>query len=171
MEYFYTIKDVDILEKPTDEPKVYRTRPTVKGFIINEDGKIALLTVRGHYGLPGGGIEGDETKEEALLRECKEEIGCEVHIEKFLGTTLQYRAIPAKKYETHYFIARVVGEIGTPTTNQENELGVETVWCTKEEVEQKLTEQLQDDMEGDYPMQFNRRTHFEACKKFLEAMS
>jgi len=52
--------------------------------IIIQDGK--LLTIKfsrygnTYYNLPGGGQENGETLHQALIRECKEEIGAEVEI-------------------------------------------------------------------------------------------
>lgn len=55
-------------------------RPSARGIIILEDGKIALVysKVNGYYKFPGGGIHKDETKEEALIREVSEEVGMKV---------------------------------------------------------------------------------------------
>ncbi|MFW1859828.1 NUDIX hydrolase [Acinetobacter defluvii] len=37
------------------------------------------------WGLPGGGLDRGETIHEALLRECHEEIGCDVQVEYLSG--------------------------------------------------------------------------------------
>lgn len=57
-------------------------RPSVRGIIIR-DGKVAMLHSRkyNYYKLPGGGIEADETLEETLVREVKEESGLVVKTE------------------------------------------------------------------------------------------
>lgn len=51
-------------------------RPSVRGIII-KDGKIAMMHSQryDYYKLPGGGIEGNETCEETLVREIREEAG------------------------------------------------------------------------------------------------
>ena len=56
--------------------------------IIKKDNKI-LATQRGYgefeglWEFPGGKIEDDETKEEALVREIKEELNADIIVEKF----------------------------------------------------------------------------------------
>lgn len=51
-------------------------RPSSRALII-KDGKIAMMNSKkyGYYKFPGGGIEKNETKIEALIRETKEESG------------------------------------------------------------------------------------------------
>ncbi len=52
------------------------SRPSARGIII-KDGKIAMVYSKkyDYYKFPGGGIEADERKEEALIREVLEETG------------------------------------------------------------------------------------------------
>ena len=58
-----------------------------RGLVFNEIGQIAILNKsnKNEYKLPGGGIEKNETKEEAFRREVLEETGCEVTDIEFLG--------------------------------------------------------------------------------------
>jgi 8-oxo-dGTP pyrophosphatase MutT (NUDIX family) len=56
--------------------------------ITNDSGEVLLLKANygdGNWGLPGGALEPTETIHEALLRECEEEIGCEVNIKYLSG--------------------------------------------------------------------------------------
>lgn len=68
--------------------------------IIKKDGKI-LVTERGYgefehlWEFPGGKIEDNESKEEALIREIKEELNADIEIEKF-ALDLEY------EYSTFY---------------------------------------------------------------------
>ena len=58
--------------------KVFR-RPSARAIIFKDD-KIALVyaTNENYYKFPGGGINGDEDKKVALIREVKEEVGLAV---------------------------------------------------------------------------------------------
>ena|ERR1700754_1748581 len=58
-------------------------RLSVKAIII-KDGRLLVLKCRDQkglwYALPGGGQQAGETLDEALRRECLEELGCEVRM-------------------------------------------------------------------------------------------
>lgn len=55
------------------------SRPSARGIII-QDGKLAMIhSIKyDYYKFPGGGIEKDEPKEMALIREVREETGLDV---------------------------------------------------------------------------------------------
>ncbi|MFW1736406.1 NUDIX hydrolase [Acinetobacter sp. ULE_I001] len=56
--------------------------------IFNENRQVLLLKATYAdcaWGLPGGGLDQGETVHEALIRECQEELGCEVSIEYLSG--------------------------------------------------------------------------------------
>lgn len=173
MTYIVTLQDKDIFGVPRNDSGNYSVRPTSKGFVIDTNGSICLLQVGDFYGLPGGGIEDGETPEQAFIRECKEEIGCDVHIEKKLGVALQVRDRTAKKYEIHYFVAKVVGEKGVPTTTQDDEKDVGFNWMPQGKVGSLLEEQIaripmnESDLHtlsGGYALAFNARTHMQAFR-------
>lgn len=56
----------------------YASRPTAFGLVF-KDGKLACVRVDrgegGYFDLPGGAVDGDETEEQALVREFVEEAG------------------------------------------------------------------------------------------------
>ena len=64
---------------------------TVRGIIIKDD-KVAVIKrvreregkTRTYYVFPGGGVEEDETFEQAMKREAKEELGVEIRIDGML---------------------------------------------------------------------------------------
>lgn len=173
MNYFHSIKDSDIFDNPLPEPNEYIPRPTVKGIVVDDEGKIALLRGLTHSLFPGGGVEEGESLENAFIRECIEEIGCRVEIGSTLGTALQLRSKDNRKFDTHFFIAKIIGEKGIATTVQEDEQGLPTDWLSKEEVLDLLKKQVENLTTDEkykevYQPHFNCRTHLAAFKKYLE---
>ena len=68
-----------------------KKRTIVSAVLVSKDEKILLGKVRdgGVYPdcwhIPGGGVDGDETKQQALIREIKEEVGIDISgIDPFL---------------------------------------------------------------------------------------
>lgn len=75
------------------------------GIIIKDKYNHVLFEVRakeprkGFVAVPGGFVDGDESAEDAIIRECKEEIGIEISNPKFLCTnpnTYPYKNIQYK---------------------------------------------------------------------------
>jgi 8-oxo-dGTP diphosphatase len=58
--------------------------------IPNSDGRVAAVRYRGNLFLPGGGIEGGEIPEQALVREVQEECAQRLHIAEKIGEAFQY---------------------------------------------------------------------------------
>ncbi|MBI2034804.1 MAG: NUDIX hydrolase [Candidatus Levybacteria bacterium] len=66
-------------------------RPAAYGVIV-QDGQVIVVNTRstGKYSLPGGGVEAEETIEEGLKREIKEEIGIDIDIGDFIHFNENY---------------------------------------------------------------------------------
>ncbi len=63
-------------------------RFSVHAVILNDEGKVLLLKqtyADKRWGLPGGGVEPGETIHEAIVRECKEELGVNVLVDSLTG--------------------------------------------------------------------------------------
>ena len=71
----------------------YANRPTAFGLVFH-DGRLACVRVdRGetsYYDLPGGALDGDETEEQALVREFVEETGLTVRPFARIAAAAQY---------------------------------------------------------------------------------
>lgn len=92
-------------------------KAAVIGAVFSKNREEVLLVQRRDvpvWTLPGGGIEDHETKEEALLRELKEETGYEVKIVRKVGL---YHPLNRLSRTTHLYEAKIVG--GTPERGEE----------------------------------------------------
>ncbi len=71
----------------------YPVRPTAFGLVLHE-ARLACVRVdrgeRSYFDLPGGAIDGDETEEQALIREFLEETGMTVRAVERIGEAGQF---------------------------------------------------------------------------------
>ncbi len=104
-----------------------KKRVSARGIIIDSD-KVYIMfrrrikdngVVKEYYVLPGGGINHDETLEEGVKRELKEEFSVDVDIIVYLGVD------EGKDSIAHFFSCRIIN--GTPTLG-----GEELKRCCKE---------------------------------------
>lgn len=167
MKIFKDIREEDIFDNYIKPNNDYALRPTVKGIVVDNQNNISILKTRGHYLLPGGGVEDGESNRDAIKREITEEVGCDIGRIKEIGVSNQYRNKKMIHYEVVFFLAKVVGEKGAPTTTQEDELkGVELLWLPKEEIFKILKSQIDIKDENEYAFCFNARSHFQAFEEY-----
>jgi len=147
------IKLINIENVSEDEVKKYWIRNAARAIVFDNEGLIALLyaTKNHYYKLPGGGIEKEETNEEALKRECLEEIGCNIEIIGELGFTVEYR----KKYNlnqiSYCYVAKIVSEKGTPRLEKDEiEEGFQTIWLSIQDAIKKIKDSSTSDYEAPY---------------------
>lgn len=79
--------------------------------VINEKEEV-LLVLREDFRiwtLPGGGLDPDETWEQAAVRETLEETGCEVEIKRYVGEYWRPQLSQGKGDIMHVFLVRVTG--------------------------------------------------------------
>lgn len=113
------------------EAAKYKRRDAARAVVADPDGKYALLYVGAekYYKLPGGGIKNTENVEEALRRECKEEIGTDIEITGEVGTIVEYRKIFALRQTSYCYHARMKGtKRESSFTDDERAHGFEVRW-------------------------------------------
>ncbi|MCX6716214.1 MAG: NUDIX domain-containing protein [Candidatus Taylorbacteria bacterium] len=143
MKLLRTIREVDIFpESGSDiQEDKYKERSSARAIVFDKERKVALLNVSKHnyYKLPGGGIEEGENIEEALKRECLEEIGCNIQIRDEVGEIIEYRNQVLRKQISYCFVAEVEGVKGDPKFEpDEIEKGFQNVWVTLDEAVELL---------------------------------
>ncbi len=141
----------------------YTLRKSARAILLNNEGDMATqyLSTYTYHKLPGGGIDPNETIEEALKREVLEEVGCECEIIKPIGVTIEYRNKYNMIHISYAFLARVTSKIGKPALEEgEVEEGQSTLWLPPSEVLAK--------METDIPGKFEGHFILEREKSFLK---
>lgn len=129
--------------------KQLQTRYCARGVIFNPEKKIILgreLNRAGklQYKVPGGGIEGNETLEKALINEALEEVGVEITNIEPLGYCKKHhrtykdikKNILYRNIEDHWFTAIYVGE--NPRLYNIEGDGMEYDWVTVDEAIERV---------------------------------
>ena len=102
--------------------------------IVKKDGLYLLTKLNNDIHMfPGGGIEANEVPEEACIREVLEETGITVKVVKETVRITEY--FIDSMWTNIYFICEYVEQTNNPSlTDEEKELGLETVWMTELEL-------------------------------------
>jgi 8-oxo-dGTP diphosphatase len=108
--------------EPVLSDRRYRTRPGAYAVVLDARGAV-LITEQDapehEFQLPGGGIDPGEAPLRALHRECLEETGWRIRVERRLGAFQRYTYMPdyrmwARKI-CHVYLARPVRRHGAPS--------------------------------------------------------
>lgn len=129
-----------------EEVATYQKRQSTRAIAFDSNGDIALIYSEklGYYTLPGGTIDPGETPDQAIVRECKEEIGCVVEIEKLLGSVIEVRKNHGKIGEVIGYIVNVIGEKGIPELmDDEIEEGFVVKWVSPDEAKRLFHQELE----------------------------
>ena len=101
----------------------YRRRAGAYAVIFDERGKFAAVRGITKLFLPGGGIEPNESLEEALAREVREECAREAVIGQFLGSAIQYFSERDGSQHWEFHCSYFAAQFGAPLDNEpEHEL-------------------------------------------------
>ena len=136
MDLLKTIEEQDIYPEYNFSGDKNKYRPAVRAVALDKENKVAIINVSNlnYYKLPGGGIEDGELAEEALKRECLEEIGCNVEVGLEIGRIMEHRNKIETDQESFCYLAKIVGDKGQPSlVGYEITDGFEPVWVDIDE--------------------------------------
>jgi 8-oxo-dGTP diphosphatase len=112
----------------------YQLRKSARVILENEAGQIAIQHLQnyGFYKLPGGGVDAGETIEEALIREVREEVGCDCTITQPIGITIEYRDKYKLVHISYCYVAKVTSAITEPAFEEaEIKAGQKNIWVDR----------------------------------------
>lgn len=128
-----TDNDFDMDNIPLNNPRI---RYGARGIILDCNNKIAILNKKNknEYKLIGGGIENEETPEDAFIREALEESGCIVEIDECIGTIEEIKSHDNFKQISYVFISHVKENTEiTHYTTKEIDEGSKVIWMNLED--------------------------------------
>lgn len=139
------------LENPEVPENVYTLRKSARALLFNDKGEMALqfLEAYNFHKLPGGAIESNESKQEALQRELLEEVGCTVEMGDELGVVIEYCNTSKLIHISYAYIAKVRDFIQNPILEaNEIEEKQRTVWLQPAEALEQMSKDVPQKFEG-----------------------
>ena len=116
----------------------FANRIATRAVVLNKNNLVGILysTKMDFYQLPGGKVEVGETMEEGVIRECEEEIGCNVEVVAEIGKTKEYRKYNRKINDSTCFIAKALSikEGYVPDGEDEIKFGMVVKWMAAEDI-------------------------------------
>lgn len=131
-----TLAIINLGNTPEDIFVNFNIRNTARAVIFDKDGKIALMhSVNDKFHkLPGGGLESDEEKNEAIRRECLEEAGVEVGNLIELGFVKEIKGEYKMIQNSYCYLTKVIGDKKIPNlTESEIAQGFKILWVSLDE--------------------------------------
>lgn len=170
---------MDLIAKITDESigeeivkmqnRIHRRAS--RGIVLDESGNMAVFYKKNKnlYKLPGGGLEGNESFEEAFIREVREEVGCEIEIVETLGYIEEYKTKDSYMQTSCVYIGKVIRKLDhIELTKMEEHEGGQRLWLKPQEALQRMKENYDKLLASEYTSLYSTKIVAKRDIKILE---
>ena len=124
---------------------ITHTRKISRAILFNEQNEVCLLKINGYdefglrdyYETPGGGVDENESFEEALIRELDEEVGVQARIVMFIGEVQDYYNLIYRKNVNRYYLCKVEKNTNIHHESEGDNLIEKIEFCSLEQAIEK----------------------------------
>lgn len=89
-----------------------------------------FVSKHNYHKLPGGGFEIGENKKEALIREAKEEVWCEIEVIDEIWKIIEFRSKRDLKQTSYCYLCKVVSKGNPDFTKKELDEWFKIIWVS-----------------------------------------
>ena len=145
------LKEIKAKEFPEDESTL-KIREASRAILFDENNLIPLIFVSkyNYHKLPGGGIDEGEDKTIALIRECLEEVGCEIKINGDVGRIIEFRSKWDFKQISYCYYGKIISKGEPDFTEKELSQGFKIVWLSLKDAIFKVENDKPENYEGSF---------------------
>lgn len=131
----------ELIDDQYEDSGFNHTRNIVRAVLINEQNQIALNKIKGedifgvrdYYELPGGGVNQEESFEDAIRREIQEEVGYNSYIVEEIGLIIDYYNLIKRKNHNHFYLCKTLNFVGKQLEEREIILIEKLIWVDIDE--------------------------------------
>jgi 8-oxo-dGTP pyrophosphatase MutT (NUDIX family) len=145
------LKEIKDKKFPKDKSKL-KIREASRAVLFDKNKLIPLLFVGkyNYHKLPGGGIDKNEDRFQALARECLEEVGSEVKITGEIGKIIEFRSKWNLEQISYCYYGKIISKGEPHFTKKELDQGFRIVWLSLKDTIKKIKSDKPENYEGSF---------------------
>lgn len=136
-----TMLRIELEDNEYPKQKLTHVRKIARAVVLSKEGKIAIIHLKrndifgdyDYYELPGGGVDVEESLEDAAIREIEEEVGVVAKIITPIGEVVDAYNLINRQNENHYFLLQEIKKCARHLESYEQKFFQEVLWVSLEE--------------------------------------